>query len=229
MSVVLFFIAPTGYKLVGCDASGIELRCLGHYLHPFDSGAFIKELLSGDIHEQNRKSLGLTNRSDSKRFIYCLIYGGGNARLGETIGKGAEEGKRFKEKFFKANPAFRRLKKQLQKAQTGFLKGLDGRLLPIRSTHSALNTLLQSAGSLIMKQATIILHEELDKQGLIYAEDYALVAHIHDEVQLLVKEQHAETVGLQAVQSIRHTAEHFKFRCKLDGEYKVGNNWSETH
>ena len=79
-----------------------------------------------------------------------------------------------------------------------------------------------------MKQATILLHEELDKT-LTYAEDYAMVAHIHDEVQLLVKEQHAEEVGNKAVQSIRHTAEHFKFRCQLDGEYKIGNNWSETH
>tara|TARA_Y100000114_G_C11751404_1_gene324500 strand:- start:337 stop:2106 length:1770 start_codon:yes stop_codon:yes gene_type:complete len=223
------FHAPTGYKLVGCDASGIELRCLGHYLQPFDSGAFIKELLSGDIHEANRTSLGLSDRSGAKRFIYCLIYGGGNARLGETIQKGAEEGKRLKAKFFKANPAFKRLREAvIEKAQSGFLKGLDGRLLPIRSTHSALNTLLQSAGSLIMKQATILLHEELDKT-LTYAEDYAMVAHIHDEVQLLVKEQHAEEVGNKAVQSIRHTAEHFKFRCQLDGEYKIGNNWSETH
>ena len=224
------FIAPDGYKLVGCDASGIELRCLGHYLHPFDSGAFINELLRGDIHEKNRKDLGLEKRSDAKRWAYCLIYGGGDARLGETIGVSAQEGKKLKNKFFKANPAFKILRDRVQeKAKTGFLNGLDGRLLPVRAAHIALNLLLQSAASLIVKQATIFLHENLEKQGLTYGEDFVMVAHIHDEMQMLVKEQYAETLGGQAVQSIRNTTEHFKFRCPLEGEYKIGNNWSETH
>jgi len=225
------FYAPDGYKLVGCDASSIELRCLGHMLHPFDGGIFIKELLSGDIHTKNQKELKLASRSQAKRVIYCLIYGGGNARLGEAIGASEAEGKKLKQKFFQANPAFKRLREAvIHKAQTtGFLKGIDQRFLPCRSTHSSLNLILQSAASLIVKQATIFLHEDLEKQGLVYNEDFAMVAHIHDEMQLLVKDKYAEAVGLTAVQSIRHTTEHFKFRCPLEGQYKIGSSWSETH
>ena len=174
--------------------------------------------------------MGLENRSDSKRAIYCLIYGGGDARLGEAINGTAEDGKKLKNKFFRKNPAFKRLRDQvITKASSGYLKGLDGRLLPIRASYSALNTILQSSASLIMKQATIFLHKKLEEKGYVYGEDYYQVAHIHDEVQLIAKEKIADEIGQIAVQSIRHTTEHFKFRCPLEGAYKVGYNWSETH
>ena len=224
------FIAPSGYRLIGCDASSIELRCLSHFLYPYDGGTFVRELLEGDVHEKNRKDMGLENRSDSKRAIYCLIYGGGDARLGEAINGTAEDGKKLKNKFFRKNPAFKRLRDQvITKASSGYLKGLDGRLLPIRASYSALNTILQSSASLIMKQATIFLHKKLEEKGYVYGEDYYQVAHIHDEVQLIAKEKIADEIGQIAVQSIRHTTEHFKFRCPLEGAYKVGYNWSETH
>lgn len=224
------FFAPSGYRLVGCDASGIELRCLGHILHPFDGGAFIKELLDGDIHTKNQKDMGLETRAQSKRAIYCLIYGGGDARLGEAVGGTAEDGKKLKNKFFKNNPAFKRLReKVIAKAKSGFLKGIDGRLLPCRADYISLNLILQATASLIMKQATVFLHKAIEEKGYVWGEDYYQVAHIHDEVQLIARENIADEIGQIAVQSIRHTTQHFKFRCPLEGEYKVGNNWSETH
>jgi DNA polymerase-1 len=203
---------------------------LGHILQPYDGGAFIKELLEGDIHTKNQKDMGLETRAQSKRAIYCLIYGGGDARLGEAVGGTAEDGKKLKKKFFKNNPAFKILReKVMAKAKTGFLKGIDGRLLPCRADYISLNLILQATASLIMKQATVFLHKALEEKGYVWGEDYYQVAHIHDEVQLIAKENIADEVGQIAVQSIRHTTEHFKFRCPLEGEYKVGNNWSQTH
>ncbi len=111
----------------------------------------------------------------------------------------------------------------------GYLVGLDGRHLPIRSSHAALNTLLQSSGALIMKQATILLYKYLEMRGWAFGREYALVGHIHDEVQLEVKEELAEAVGLTAVKAIQDAGRSFSFRCPLDGEYKVGDNWAETH
>ena len=33
----------------------------------------------------------------------------------------------------------------------------------------------------------------------------------------------------QAVKSIIEAGEHFNLRCPMDGEYKIGGDWSETH
>lgn len=131
----------------------------------------------------------------------------------------------------KATPAIKQLREGVsqQVKKNGYLKGLDGRHLPIRSDHAALNTLLQSAGALLAKKATVFLYENLTAMGYIWGVDYAQVAHVHDEVQLIAREDIADVVGQQAVKSFQQAGEHFNFRCPITGEYKVGRNWAETH
>lgn len=97
----------------------------------------------------------------------------------------------------------------------------------MRSQHSALNTLLQSAGALAVKKATCLLWDYLEEEGLSH--DVQQVAHIHDEFQLLVREGLEDRVGEIAVKSFQDAGKYFNFRCPLDGEYKVGTNWAETH
>ena len=62
---------PEGYKLVGVDASGLELRMLAHYM---DDKEYINEILNGDIHATNQRIVGLKSRDKAKTFIYALIY-----------------------------------------------------------------------------------------------------------------------------------------------------------
>ena len=66
------------YKLVGADASGLELRCLAHYMNDKD---FTNEVLSGDIHTANMRAAGLTDRDQAKTFIYAFLYGAGPAKI----------------------------------------------------------------------------------------------------------------------------------------------------
>lgn len=225
------FSVPQGYKLVGADASGIELRCLAHYMARFDDGNYAQLLLNGDIHTENQKAAGLPTRADAKTFIYAFLYGAGDEKIGKIIGKGIEAGKKIKAEFLKQTPALKRLKEEIDVVlqSRDWLTGLDGRKLSIRSKHAALNTLLQSAGALIMKQATIVLYDVLRKQGFIWGKDFAFVAHIHDEIQIQAREAVAEAVGKFAVESIKESGRLFKFRCPLDGEFRIGNNWAETH
>ncbi len=224
------FTADDGYNLLGVDVSGLELRVLSHYLFPYDDGEYIKQVLEGDIHTYNQKAAGLDNRDTAKTFIYAFIYGAGDNRLSQITGKSLAETKRIKEQFLRNIPALKKLKEQVIRTYrtNNYLKGLDGRKLSIRSEHSALNTLIQSAGALIVKQATINLHEKLMSK-LIYGKDFAQVAHIHDEMQLQVKEGLEKYVGEAAIAAIRDTQRSFNFRCKLDGQYKIGKNWSQTH
>lgn len=224
------FTVPEGYKLVGADASGLQLRCLAHYMYPWDEGAYVKEILEGDIHTVNQEAAGLPTRDTSKTFIYAYIFGGGDARLGSIIGRGAKVGKQLRKTFETKLPAMGKLKEWLTKEvkSKGYVLGLDGRQILIRSEHSSLNFLLQGAEAAIMKKALIIFNDTIGEEleGKVFP-----VANVHDEVQLEVKDEKGlpSQVGEALVEAMQLSGKHFNFRCPIDGEYKVGNNWSETH
>ncbi len=225
------FHAPNGYDLVGADLSGLELRCLAHMMARYDNGAYTDVVLNGDIHSVNQKAAGLPSRNSAKTFIYGFLYGAGPAKIGAIVGGSEKEGRKLINKFMKATPALKQLRDAVGAAveKKGHLVGLDGRILPVRSSHAALNTLLQGAGALLAKQATVILYQNLTAKGYKWGEDYAQVAHVHDEVQLIARKEIADDVGKEAVKSFQLAGDHFNFRCPITGEYKVGANWADTH
>ena len=217
------WIVDEGNVLCGADASQLELRMLAHYM---DDPAYTREILEGDIHTANMKAAGLDNRDQAKTFIYAFLYGAGPAKIGAIVGGREREGRRLIDSFLKNTPALQKLRDKVSRlAEKGWLPGLDGRRLIVRSQHAALNTLLQGAGAIIMKQALIILNRKLIHANM----DARFVANVHDEWQIETTEQDAETVGHFAVQSIRQAGIRLKLRCPLDGEFKVGLNWAATH
>ena len=212
-----------GYKLVGIDASGLELRMLAHYMKDED---YINEIINGDIHTTNQKLAGLESRNQAKTFIYALIYGAGNKKIGSVVGGSAADGEKLKRHFLYNLRTFEDLKRRVSTAAArGYLKGLDGRKILIRSEYAALNTLLQSAGAIAMKEALVRLDKLINEKNY----DVKFVANVHDEWQLEVREDHAEAVGKAGVECIRKAGEAFQLMCPLDGEYSIGDNWSETH
>jgi DNA polymerase-1 len=222
------FTVPRGKKLVGVDVSGLELRCLAHYMARFDGGAYGEAVVNGDIHTTNQKAAGLAERSQAKTFIYGFLYGAGVGKLGEIVGKGGKEGTILKKRFLAKLPALATLIERVQKAaERGYIVGLDGRHLKVRSPHSALNVLLQSAGALICKQWMVEFNYALIEQGL--KESCTQVAWVHDEIQLETKEDMSDEIGKLAVECIKRAGDAFSIRCELDGEYNIGNNWAETH
>ena len=218
------WIVEKGYKLVGIDASGLELRMLAHYMK---DDAYIYEVTQGDIHTANQKAAGLETRAQAKTFIYAFLYGAGAAKIGKVVGAGAKEGQRLIDSFLENTPKLRALRENVAKVckSSGSLPGLDGRRLHVRSDHAAVNTLLQGAGAIVMKQALVILDERLSKLGV----DYKFVANVHDEWQIEVEEAYADMVGKLGVQAIEQAGRVLEMRCPLTGEYRVGNSWKETH
>ena len=231
------FCAPAGFRLVGADMSGLELRCLAHYTFRYDNGLYRDAILEGDIHEINKDAAGLDNRDQAKVFVYALLYGAGAARIGKIVGGTARDGSHLKTVFLNRMPALKKLKDavEFRADKLGVLKAIDGRTLRVRSKHSALNLLLQSAGSIAMKKATCNLASTIRQKSLIdlvdqkYYKQVKQVAHIHDELQLEVPEEITHKVGISAVEAMEKAGETLGFKCPLTGEYRVGTNWAETH
>ena len=217
------FTVPEGYKLVGIDAASLELRMLAHYMKDKD---YAKEVVEGDIHTKNQNAAGLQTRAQAKTFIYALLYGAGPAKIGKIVGGSAKDGQKLIDTFLRNTPSLQTLRNKVEKLSVrGSLPGLDGRQLFIRSAHAALNTLLQGAGAIVMKQALVLFDEQIRKKGL----DAKFCANVHDEWQLEVAEKDAQIVGQLGVDSIIKAGILLEMRCPLDGEYKIGNNWKETH
>ena len=254
------FRVPTGWYEAGIDASGLELRCFAHFLYPYDHGEYVNEILNGDIHTHNQKMAGLPTRDQAKTMIYCMMYGGGDGKLGEVINGTAKDGKALKERFFNAVPAYKELCSDIERTLitssewvggvnkvtwrkrahpdnsnlsiTHSILGLDRRVVYVRSPHSALNTLLQSAGALICKKWVCLVEENMRKAGYKHGwdGDFAMMAWVHDETQIACRTKEiAEDCVRIAQESMRQTQEFFKFNCQLDTEGKIGTNWFDCH
>lgn len=214
---------PEGKMLVGIDASGLELRMLAHYMKDQD---YVREVCEGDIHTKNQNAAGLPTRPQAKTFIYAFLYGAGPAKIGSVVGGGAKEGQRLIDSFLNNTPSLKALRAKVERlAEKGYLPGLDGRKLQVRSPHAALNTLLQGAGAIVMKKGLIIL-DDLIRWNRINAQ---FVANVHDEWQIEVDEKDAQLVGELGVEAIRQAGIELDLRCPLTGEFRVGKTWKDTH
>ncbi len=212
-----------GNQLVGIDASGLELRMLAHYMN--DEG-YTNEILNGDIHTTNQKLAGLESRNQAKTFIYALLYGAGDAKLGSVAKQGKARGRELRNSFLDSLPSFKSLVQRVQReSKKGFLKGLDGRKVTVRSEHAALNTLLQSAGAIVMKEALVILDNSIKEMRL----DAKFVANVHDEWQIECRASVADKVGKLGVEAIIQAGKNLNLNCPLDGDYNIGDGWHETH
>lgn len=161
----------------------------------------------------------------------AFIYGAGDAKLGSIVDGTAADGARLRAQFLSALPKLGELIDKVKRAaKRGYLVGLDRRKIWMRRNdngdvmvHKALNTLLQCAGAVVMKQSLVLLTE--------YAKDldYIKVIDMHDEGQADVHPDDAEAYARYAEESIRAAGRHFKLNIPLDAEAKIGNAWHETH
>lgn len=233
------FHAPPGYREIGIDASALELRCLAHYMAAYDNGAYVDVVLNGskedgtDIHSRNAGALGLS-RDHAKTWFYAFIYGAGDEKLG-TVGSDGDIskaqairiGSKRRKAFLDSLPALAKLTERA-KALTrdrGYLYSIDKQKLASPSEHAALNTLLQSAGSIIVKRAMVIMHDKLRKAGLPIWQ----VGFIHDELQFLAPENLVDEYPPLLLSSFVEAGKYYNFRCPIAGEVQIGGNWAECH
>ncbi len=221
------FTVPKGWYLCGSDLQALELRCLAGFLD--DGGEYGRQIIEEDIHTYNQKAAGLETRSQSKEFAYSLIYGAGDTLLGKIVGGNAKDGKRLKEEFYRSIPAFKRLKDELHRAYKarGFIRGIDGRRLYVRSEHRLLSQLLQSTGSIVSKNWLRLIDKEIKKQKL----KSTILAYIHDEVQISCPtEEEAHHVGRNIAGRMAQKAKDpFRLQIGFEASYSISRDWSGSH
>ena len=224
------FHAGAGRLLVSADAAGLELRCLAHYLARYDGGKFAKEVVEGDIHQAMADISGV-DRKTQKGVTYCLIYGGGDTKLGLTAGASKHDavrrGKELRNRLLTGIEGFSDLVAAVQqRAKSGVLTALDGR--PIRlqgKSHAALNYLLQSCGAILCK-AWVLRANELAKEAGI---DYWPVEFIHDQMSWSVAPEDVDKALFCITSAIKDVESAYSFRSPLDCDPKSGFTWAEVH
>lgn len=226
------FTVPDGWTLIGADFEGLELRCLASYMAAFDKGEYGKIVVDGDVHSINQKAAGLPTRDNAKTFIYGWLYGAGDAKIGRIVGKGPQTGKFLKAKFLKGLPALGKLRKVVaQAAEKGWLKGLDGRRIPVRAKHAALNSLLQSCGAILCKTWLVDTYDALIAAGYKWGwdGDFVIVGWIHDELGIACRTGLEKDIGEIAVKCAQESGGRYNFKCRLDSKALYGKTWRETH
>ena len=218
------FTAGQGNKLLDTDAAGLELRVLAHYM---DDDKFTKEVLEGDVHTANQNMAGLDNRDQAKTFIYALLYGAGDAKIGAVVNGSAKDGAELRARFMANMPAYKRLSEAvIRKGESeGKVKALDGRVLRVRSGHASLNTLIQGSSAVLMKKWFMYVDHHLRRRKL----QSKIVAMIHDELVLESCEKDVDASKECVILSISQVNKAYDLRCRLDCDVQVGDNWSEIH
>jgi len=223
----LFEPTRPGWSMVGWDASSLELRMLANRLAPYDGGEYIKLVTEGDVHTHNQMMCGCKTRDQAKTVIYATIYGAGDEKLAKTLGVSVAEARRIKimlKTNVKGFAAFEKEVRDEMQATGGYIRGIDGRMLHVRSDHLILNTALQSDGAVVMKNALVHCNQlEQIQRGRAY-----FMLNVHDEIQTESESDH-DTFGKAMVECIKEAQHDVGIKCPLAGEYKHGVSWANTH
>ena len=221
------FTVPEGRVFVGADASGLELRMLAHRMNDPEYTALI---LHGDIHTHNQNLAGLPTRDHAKTFIYAWLYGAGATKIGSITGGGMKQGKQMIDSFMDGCPSVAKLITKVKDfaSKRGYLPTVDLRKVFIRKfegktlVHTALNALLQSDGSIVVKRAMVIANATIFERGL----DAKQIIYYHDELAFDCDPACADEVGQILTDSMKEAGEYYKLNIPITGEYKIGKDWS---
>jgi hypothetical protein len=235
------FHAPQGWDMIGIDAKALELRCLAGYLAIYDGGEYARVVTDPtiDIHVYNQERFGVATRDISKRLLYAVLYGAGHLKAGSIVDPNEKDeevlrklGRTAINSFMAEVPALKELKERIESqiANNDCLIGLDRRILYCRSAFKGLNVLLQSAGAILMKQVVINIHDNIESAlSLPHGAEWEQVLMVHDEVQLVCSPKYTEQVRAQALAAFPQAQQFFGFLCDIEGDSRVGSNWSQTH
>jgi DNA polymerase I-like protein with 3'-5' exonuclease and polymerase domains len=240
----MFSPTKPGWSMVGCDASAIDLRMMAHRLAFYDGGAFGKTILEGDVHSDWQKITGHHTRDGQKTCTYAFIYGAGDTKLGTIFLEDWNDPTRKRPPLSSALSLGREIRRRLMKNvygletfvraakkahKRGWVTGLDGRIIECKSEHGVLNDVFQSDAAIVMKMARMITWEKFAEQGLVHGVDFEVLLDVHDEHQFGCRPGIEEPIGETARLGLREAGERLRVRVPIEGKWKAGKTWADTH
>jgi DNA polymerase I-like protein with 3'-5' exonuclease and polymerase domains len=119
--------------------------------------------------------------------------------------------------------------KLMKEAESGYIKGIDGRFLPVRSAHSALNLRCQGTAATITKIWIGETYRLVRKNKMKFGRDFRPLAIIHDEQQAAVREEIADEFGNCFVEAAMTINKIIPLNIPMAASYKIGDTWYDTH
>lgn len=241
------FVPFPGKEQAGQDADGLELRMLAHYLAPYDKGAYARAVDQGkkedgtDPHSLHASVISTVvdiDRSAGKNHTYAFLYGAGDKKLGAMTGGDTKRGARIRKALKTKIPGLQKLFDWIEAQYEAtknhplgpHLISLDGRRVGIRSPHAALNTLLQTAGAVVMKWVPVMIEIIMAERGkIVYGVDYLQTGHIHDETQGSLTPGNREEFTAVVDEAYSRVEKALGIRCPLKGSTDFGTSWADTH
>jgi len=219
------FISESGYSIVGADSAGNQLRGLCHYVA---DDSYTELVINGDQHGRNANVLN-TTRSLAKSFLYAILFGAGDAKLGKTLYgvSNASKGREARNKFMANLPGFQTLVTKLKNIFNEYkcIPGLDGRKVYARSDYQVLNYLLQAAEGVTCKAAVSYAMNKIKEEKL----DAYPVIFYHDEQAWCASEKDSKRVGEILSESFREAPKEFGVMCMDGGNYMIGKSYADVH
>lgn len=248
------FICKEGYKIVGTDSAGCQNRMLAARV---GDPKFTEILINGEkskgtsIHQVNQRAIkdiaGITvEYRMSKNLNYAFMFGASDNKLGRMVGKDAAAGARIREALLSISPGFQALVDNLTrewesnaKKRTnrwkkleyydGWIAGLDGRPIYIPKANDILVYVLQSDEAIQMSAAYCMMYKRAIDAGFKWGDDFGILAFVHDEVNIEVKQEYTQWFAEMTAQCITDAGKYFKINCPMQGDAKIGDSWFSVH
>ena len=236
------FIARPGFKLVGTDYSQLESRIMAHAIYLYTKHKYGKaderftELILSvdDLHTYLWEDIRdlVSTRSLVKNINYAFPYGAQASKLGSlcdikpTGMSNKQAGERILEVMRDKFPGLVETRDAtMEQAKCGWLPGLDGRKIYVRSPHSAFNAKAQGWGSEVVKMGIILNNREKIKRGIPQQQ----VSWVHDEWTSEVREDYVEESKYVAEQAVTDSGTFYGLSCQMSGQAKSGMSWKDIH
>lgn len=234
------FLADKGWDAVGMDSSSLESRMKAHGLFPFDKGDFIKVVETGKIHDMNMQYLDVKNKGIAKGFYFAYCFGGQEYKLGSILladpnysdyeGDRAELGGKMVAAFKERFPGLGDLIDMLQaESEQGWIRAIDGSMLPVDQPRKALNVYTQGNGAIYMKKFLCMFADELNGRGYYNGKDFKWLNNVHDEVLMTTRKEISQEVLDLGLEMFLKAGEYYELNVKMPGAGAVGANWYEVH
>jgi DNA polymerase I-like protein with 3'-5' exonuclease and polymerase domains len=236
------FIARPNRLLIGTDYSQLESRIIAHAIYLYTKHKYGKgdtrfaDIIADvdDLHTYLWDDLRdlVSSRSLVKNINYAFPYGAQASKLGSLCDikpqgmSNKQAGERILEVMQDKFPGLVETRDAtMEQAKCGYVPGLDGRKIYIRSPHSAFNAKAQGWGAEVVKMGIILANQYYREESL----DARQVGWYHDETQVEADAAHAEATAAATECAFHDSGTFYNLSCPMDAQAKIGTNWAETH